>query len=126
MGIRRGSFRSVEDLEKAITEFMAVWNENPNPLSAPPPRNRSCRSYRVVDKPWNRFGRLYPTRQPKAPGFPTTRETHLQGNSSGRVRVAASGGKVFSALIVARMTFHFTLRRPERSRLPICHRPISR
>jgi acetyl esterase/lipase len=81
VGIRRGSFRSVEDLEKAITEFMAVWNENPNPLSAPPPRNRSCRSYRVVDKPWNRFGRLYPTRQPKAPGFPTTRESHLQGNS---------------------------------------------
>jgi transposase len=30
--IRRGSFRSVEDLEKAITEFMAVWNENPKPF----------------------------------------------------------------------------------------------
>jgi hypothetical protein len=30
--IRRGSFRSVEDLEKAITEFLAVWNENPKPF----------------------------------------------------------------------------------------------
>jgi transposase len=30
--IRRGSFRSVEELEKAITEFMAVWNENPKPF----------------------------------------------------------------------------------------------
>jgi hypothetical protein len=31
--IRRGSFRSVEDLEKAITEFMAVWNENLKPFA---------------------------------------------------------------------------------------------
>ncbi len=30
--IRRGSFRSVEDLEKAITEFMTAWNENPKPF----------------------------------------------------------------------------------------------
>jgi transposase len=30
--IRRGSFRSVEDLEKAITEFMASWNANPTPF----------------------------------------------------------------------------------------------
>jgi transposase len=30
--IRRGSFRSVEDLEKAIPEFMAAWNENPRPF----------------------------------------------------------------------------------------------
>jgi len=30
--IRRGSFRSVEDLEKAITEFLAAWNENPKPF----------------------------------------------------------------------------------------------
>src|SRR5256712_260003 len=30
--IRRGSFRSVEDLEKAITEFLATWNENPKPF----------------------------------------------------------------------------------------------
>jgi len=30
--IRRGSFRSVEDLEKPITEFLAVWNENPKPF----------------------------------------------------------------------------------------------
>ena len=30
--IRRGSFRSVEDLEQAITEFMAAWNENPKPF----------------------------------------------------------------------------------------------
>jgi len=29
--IRRGSLRSVEDLEKAITEFLAAWNENPRP-----------------------------------------------------------------------------------------------
>jgi transposase len=30
--VRRGSFRSVEDLEKAITEFLAVWNEHPKPF----------------------------------------------------------------------------------------------
>jgi len=30
--IRRGSFGSVEDLEKAITEFLAAWNENPKPF----------------------------------------------------------------------------------------------
>ena len=30
--IRRGSFRSVDDLEKAITEFLAAWNENPKPF----------------------------------------------------------------------------------------------
>jgi len=30
--IRRGSFGSVEDLEKAIREFLAVWNENPKPF----------------------------------------------------------------------------------------------
>jgi hypothetical protein len=30
--IRRGSFHSVEDLEKAITEFLAAWNENAKPF----------------------------------------------------------------------------------------------
>jgi transposase len=30
--VRRGSFHSVEDLEKAITEFLAVWNEHPRPF----------------------------------------------------------------------------------------------
>ena len=30
--IRRGSFGSVEDLEKAIAEFLAVWNEKPKPF----------------------------------------------------------------------------------------------
>jgi transposase len=30
--VRRGSFHSVEDLEKAITEFLVVWNEHPKPL----------------------------------------------------------------------------------------------
>jgi hypothetical protein len=30
--IRRGSFRSVEDLEKAIAEFLAAWNEKPKPF----------------------------------------------------------------------------------------------
>ena len=30
--IRRGSFMSVEDLKKAIDEFMATWNENPKPF----------------------------------------------------------------------------------------------
>jgi transposase len=30
--IRRGSFPSVADLEKAIDEFMAAWNENPTPF----------------------------------------------------------------------------------------------
>ena len=30
--VRRGSFGSVEDLERAITEFLAAWNENPKPF----------------------------------------------------------------------------------------------
>ena len=30
--IRRGSFVSVPDLEKAIEEFLAAWNESPNPF----------------------------------------------------------------------------------------------
>ena len=30
--IRRGSFGSVEDLEKAIGEFLAAWNETPKPF----------------------------------------------------------------------------------------------
>jgi len=30
--IRRGSFFSVEDLEKAIDEFLAAWNKNPKPF----------------------------------------------------------------------------------------------
>jgi len=30
--IRRGSFRSVEDLEKAIAEFLSAWNQNPKPF----------------------------------------------------------------------------------------------
>jgi len=31
--IRRGSFVSVPDLEKAIEDFLAAWNEKPNPFS---------------------------------------------------------------------------------------------
>jgi hypothetical protein len=30
--VRRGSFHSVDELEKAITEFLAVWNEHPKPF----------------------------------------------------------------------------------------------
>jgi transposase len=30
--IRRGSFGSAEDLEKAIAEFLAAWNEKPKPF----------------------------------------------------------------------------------------------
>jgi transposase len=30
--IRRGSFYSVEDLQKAIEEFLAAWNEKPRPF----------------------------------------------------------------------------------------------
>jgi hypothetical protein len=30
--IRRGSFFSVADLEKAIEEFLAAWNKNPKPF----------------------------------------------------------------------------------------------
>jgi transposase len=30
--VRRDSFHSVEDLEKAITEFLAVWNQHPKPF----------------------------------------------------------------------------------------------
>jgi hypothetical protein len=31
--IRRGSFGSVEDLQKAIEEFLAAWNQNPKPFA---------------------------------------------------------------------------------------------
>jgi transposase len=30
--VRRGSFSSVEDLQKAIAEFLAAWNEDPKPF----------------------------------------------------------------------------------------------
>jgi len=30
--IRRGAFFSVEDLQKAIQEFLDAWNENPKPF----------------------------------------------------------------------------------------------
>ena len=30
--VRRGSFCSVDDLQKAITEFLLAWNENPKPF----------------------------------------------------------------------------------------------
>jgi transposase/transcriptional regulator with XRE-family HTH domain len=30
--VRRGSFHRVEDLEKAITEFLAAWNQHPKPF----------------------------------------------------------------------------------------------
>ncbi len=30
--IRRGSFASVTDLQQAIAEFLAAWNENPKPF----------------------------------------------------------------------------------------------
>ena len=30
--VRRGSFSSVEDLQKAIVDFLAAWNENPKPF----------------------------------------------------------------------------------------------
>ena len=30
--IRRGVFRSVSDLEKAIAEYLAAWNEQPRPF----------------------------------------------------------------------------------------------
>jgi len=30
--VRRGSFCSVKDLQLAITEFLAAWNENPRPF----------------------------------------------------------------------------------------------
>ena len=30
--VRRGSFHSVEELEKAITEFLAAWNQHPKPF----------------------------------------------------------------------------------------------
>ena len=34
--IRRGSFGSMEDLEKAIAEFLAPWNQHRNRLCGPP------------------------------------------------------------------------------------------
>ena len=31
--VRRGSFKSVDDLHRTIDEFLTVWNENPNPYT---------------------------------------------------------------------------------------------
>jgi len=58
--IRRGSFRSVEDLEQAITDFLAVWNENPKPFIWTATVESIVESYRAVDKLWNRFGPAVP------------------------------------------------------------------
>jgi hypothetical protein len=52
--IRRGSFGSVEDLQKAIGECLAAWNEAPNPSSGRPLWNLSSRNFRAVGKPWKR------------------------------------------------------------------------
>jgi hypothetical protein len=48
--IRRGVFVSVEDLQKAIEEFLAAWNSDPKPFvwtatvdSIVEKRNRQCR-----------------------------------------------------------------------------------
>lgn len=30
--VRRGAFRSVKDLQRAIQEFMTAWNANPSPF----------------------------------------------------------------------------------------------
>ena len=52
--VRRGSFSSVHDLEKAIGEFLAAWNEIQNPLSGRPQWNRFSRSWLIADKPSSR------------------------------------------------------------------------
>jgi len=57
--IRRGSFGSVEDLEKAITEFLAAWNENPKPFVwTATVESIVARSYRAVGRTWKRFSRV--------------------------------------------------------------------
>ena len=53
--VRRGSFRSVEELGKAIREFLAVWNEHPKPLSGRQRWNRSKRNLLAVARLWSRF-----------------------------------------------------------------------
>jgi transposase len=53
--VRRGSFCSVEDLQNAITEFLAAWNENPKPFVGRRQSNRSRKSSLAVVKLLNRF-----------------------------------------------------------------------
>ncbi len=53
--IRRGAFFSVDDLKQAIVEFLAAWNEIPNPSSGPRPWSRSWKSCPVAGKPRRKF-----------------------------------------------------------------------
>jgi hypothetical protein len=40
--LKRGVFRSVDDLESAITRYIAATNRNPSPSSGPRPQ-KPCR-----------------------------------------------------------------------------------
>ena len=39
--LRRGSHRSVQDLEQSIRQWVATWNQHPRPLCGPKPPTRS-------------------------------------------------------------------------------------
>jgi len=59
--IRRGAFFSVEDLKKAIREFLATWNEDPKPFCVD--RYRGIDQGKAVSLPANLgedSARLYP------------------------------------------------------------------
>ena len=68
--VRRGSFSSVKDLQKAIGEFLAAWNEIENPLSGPPQWNRFSRSWLIADKPSSRSSPVALSRAKENPRTP--------------------------------------------------------
>lgn len=70
--IRRGSFFSVEDLEKAIEEFLSAWNENPKPFVWTA----------TVDSIQEKLSRCRQTLEQIKPGFTSSRRKRRKGLSS--------------------------------------------
>jgi len=70
--IRRGSFISVEELEKAIEEFLAAWNDNPKPFVW----------MATVDSIQEKISRCRQTLEQIEPGFTSSRRKKGKGLSS--------------------------------------------
>lgn len=70
--IRRGSFVSVEDLEKAIAEFLSAWNKNPKPFVWTA----------TVDSIQEKLSRCRQTLEQVKPGFTSSRRKKKKGLSS--------------------------------------------
>ena len=70
--IRRGSFFSVQDLEKAIDEFLSAWNKNPKPFVWTA----------TVDSIQEKLSRCRQTLEQIKPGFTSPRKKQKKGLSS--------------------------------------------